>query len=102
VSDDLAALATDAFVYGFPLVFDPQAVGGNMDMGLLAPAPFNSFSRSAAGCCARATQVQRARRHAELETRRDMRLVRTRGGPANAHVIESLDDKVNVALGSSE
>ena len=46
MSGDLAALAADAFVYGFPLVFDLQAVGGDVDMGLLAPAPFNSFSHA--------------------------------------------------------
>jgi hypothetical protein len=46
VSDDLAALAADACIYGFPLVFDLQAVGGGIDMGLLAPAPFNSFSHA--------------------------------------------------------
>jgi hypothetical protein len=28
VSDDLAALAADAYIYGFPLVFDLQAVAG--------------------------------------------------------------------------
>ncbi len=43
MSDDLAALAADAYVYGFPLVIDLQAVGGGVDVGLLTPAPFNSF-----------------------------------------------------------
>jgi hypothetical protein len=46
VSDDLAALAADAYIYGFPLVVDLQAVGGGARMGLLAPAPFNSFSHA--------------------------------------------------------
>jgi hypothetical protein len=48
VSDDLAALAADAYVYGFPLVFNLQAVDGfaRQGMGLLAPAPFNSFSHA--------------------------------------------------------
>src|SRR5271166_1023771 len=48
VSDDLAALAADAYVYGFPLVFDLQEVGGftREGMGSLAPAPFNSFSHA--------------------------------------------------------
>ena len=46
MSDDLAALAADAYVYGFPLVFDLQAVRGDGGMGLLAPAPFNSFSHA--------------------------------------------------------
>ena len=46
MSDDPAALAADAYVYGFPLIFDLQAVGGDVDMGLLAPAPFNSFSHA--------------------------------------------------------
>ena len=46
MSDDLAALAADAYVYGFPLVFDLQAVGGGMDTGVIAPAPFNRFSHA--------------------------------------------------------
>ena len=46
MTDDLAALAADAYVYGFPLVIDLQAVGGGVDMGSLAPAPFNSFSHA--------------------------------------------------------
>ena len=46
MSDDLAALAADAYVYGFPLVFDLQAVGGDLDIGLLAQGPFNSFSHA--------------------------------------------------------
>ena len=33
VSDDLAALAADAYIYGFPLVFDLQMVGGQAEMG---------------------------------------------------------------------
>ena len=32
MSDDLAALAADAFIYGFPLVFDLQMVGGQAEM----------------------------------------------------------------------
>jgi hypothetical protein len=46
VSDDLPALAADAYIYGFPLVFNSHAVGGDTDMGLLTPAPFNSFSHA--------------------------------------------------------
>jgi hypothetical protein len=46
VSDDLAALAADAYIYGFPLVFDLQMVGGKADMGMIAPTPFNSFSHA--------------------------------------------------------
>ena len=46
-SEDLAALAADAYVYGFPLVFDLQMVGGQADLGMIAPAPFNSFSHAA-------------------------------------------------------
>jgi hypothetical protein len=46
VSEDLAELAADAYVYGFPLVFDLQMVGGKADMGMIAPAPFNSFSHA--------------------------------------------------------
>jgi len=46
VSDDLAALAADAYVYGFPLVFDLQMVGGHAQMGMIAPASFNSFGHA--------------------------------------------------------
>ena len=48
VSDDLAALAADAYVYGFPLVFDLQEVGrvSGQGFGSLAPAPFNRFSHA--------------------------------------------------------
>jgi hypothetical protein len=46
VSNDLAALAAEAYIYGFPLVFDLQAVGGHVDMGLMTPAPFNRFSHA--------------------------------------------------------
>ncbi len=46
MSDELAALAAEAYVYGFPLLFDLQAVSGNVDMGLIARAPFNSFSHA--------------------------------------------------------
>ena len=48
MSDDLAALAADAYVYGFPLVSDLRAVGSftREGMGSLAPASFNSFSHA--------------------------------------------------------
>ena len=46
MSDDLAALAADAYIYGFPLVFDLQMVGGQAQMGMITPAPFNSFSHA--------------------------------------------------------
>jgi hypothetical protein len=48
VSDDLAALAADAYIYGFPLIFDLQEAGGftREGMGSLDPAPFNSFSHA--------------------------------------------------------
>jgi hypothetical protein len=48
VSDDLAALAEEAYIYGFPLIFDLQQVGGfaREGLGSLAPAPFNSFSHA--------------------------------------------------------
>jgi hypothetical protein len=46
VSDDLAVLAADAYVYGFPLVFDLQMASGQAEMGLFAPAPFNTFSHA--------------------------------------------------------
>ena len=48
MTGDLAALAADAYVYGFPLVFDVQEVGSFLreGMGSVAPAPFNSFSHA--------------------------------------------------------
>jgi len=46
MSDDLEALAADAYIYGFPLVFDLQMVGGQAELGMIAPAPFNSFSHA--------------------------------------------------------
>jgi hypothetical protein len=42
----LAALAADAYIYGFPLVFDLQMVGGQAQLGMIAPGPFNSFSHA--------------------------------------------------------
>jgi len=48
VSDDLAALAADAYIYGFPLVIDLRMVGGftREGMGSLPAGPFNSFSHA--------------------------------------------------------
>jgi hypothetical protein len=48
VSDDRAALAADAYIYGFPLVFDLQEVGSftREGMGSIAPAPLNSFGHA--------------------------------------------------------
>ena len=46
MSDDLAALAADAFVYGFRLAFDLQQVGGHAGMGMITPGPFNTFSHA--------------------------------------------------------
>jgi hypothetical protein len=46
VSDELAALATEAYIYGFPLIFDLQMVSGQAELGMIAPAPFNSFSHA--------------------------------------------------------
>ena len=46
MSDDLAALAADAYIYGFPLIFDLQMAGGQAQMGIITPAPFNSFSHA--------------------------------------------------------
>src|SRR5215469_14180059 len=46
VSNDLAVLAAEAYVYGFPLVFDLQMAGGKAQMGMIAPAPFNNFSHA--------------------------------------------------------
>ena len=47
MSDDLAALAAEAYVYGFPLVFNVQMLGGGVDVGLVKPGPLNSFSHAA-------------------------------------------------------
>jgi hypothetical protein len=48
VSDDLAVLAADAYIYGFPLVFDLQEVSSFIrdGMGSIAPAPLNSFGHA--------------------------------------------------------
>src|SRR6476646_12172462 len=46
--DELAELAAEAFIYGFPLVFDLQEVERftRVGMGALAPAPLNVFSHA--------------------------------------------------------
>jgi hypothetical protein len=46
VRDDLAALAADAYIYGFPLVFGLQTVGGQAEMGMITPSPLNTFSHA--------------------------------------------------------
>jgi hypothetical protein len=48
VNDDLTGLAEDAYIYGFPLVYDLQQVGGfsRDGMGSIPPAPFNSFGHA--------------------------------------------------------
>ena len=48
MSDDLAALAADAYIYGFALTFDLQQVRRftHEGMGSLAPAPANIFSHA--------------------------------------------------------
>jgi hypothetical protein len=48
VSEDLAALAAEAYIYGFALVFDLQMVGGFTQKGLgsTPAAAFNHFSHS--------------------------------------------------------
>jgi hypothetical protein len=50
VSDDLVALAAEAYIYGFPLIFDLQQVSGfaREGLGSLAAAPFNRFSHAPA------------------------------------------------------
>jgi hypothetical protein len=47
---DLTALAAEAYVYGFPLVFDLQQVDRFIRQGIgsLSPAPFNRFSHATA------------------------------------------------------
>ena len=46
MSDELAALAAEAYIYGFPLIFDLQMAGGHAELGMITPAPFNSFSHA--------------------------------------------------------
>jgi hypothetical protein len=40
------ALAAEAYIYGFALVFNLQMVDGQVDTGLIKPGPFNSFSHA--------------------------------------------------------
>ena len=53
MSDDLTALAADAYVYGFALVFDLQQVSRftRDGLGSLRPAPFNQFSHASGLAC---------------------------------------------------
>ena len=48
MADERAALAADAYVYGYPLVYDLGEVDrlGRVGMGSLAPAPMNTFSHA--------------------------------------------------------
>ncbi|MBJ7329224.1 MAG: DUF1254 domain-containing protein [Solirubrobacteraceae bacterium] len=48
MTDDRIALATEAFIYGFPLVFNLEQVERFTEhgMGSLAPAPFNVFAHA--------------------------------------------------------
>ena len=46
MSGDLKALAEEAYIYGFPLVFNLQMAGGQVEMGMLKPGPFNTFSHA--------------------------------------------------------
>jgi hypothetical protein len=48
VADGLAALAAEAYIYGFPLIFDLQEVNRvrRKGLGSVAPAPFNRFSHA--------------------------------------------------------
>ncbi len=50
MSDDLAARAAEAYVYGFPLIFDLQEVRrvAREGMGSLPPASVNSFAHASA------------------------------------------------------
>src|SRR5690349_17566919 len=49
-TDELAALAADAFIYGFPLVYDLSEIERftRAGMGSLAPSPLNAFSHATA------------------------------------------------------
>ena len=59
LTEDLAVLAAEAFLYGFPLVFDLQEVERftRTGMGALAPAPLNEFSHATALAGPRGTFV---------------------------------------------
>jgi hypothetical protein len=48
MSDDRAALAAEAFIYGFPLVFDLQEVARftARGMGSVPATPFNAFGHA--------------------------------------------------------
>jgi len=48
MADERTALAADAYVYGYPLVYDLAEVDrvGRVGMGSLAPAPMNTFSHA--------------------------------------------------------
>ena len=46
MSDDLAALAAEAYVYGFPLTFNLQMISGRADLGMMTPGPFNTFGHA--------------------------------------------------------
>ena len=48
MADERVALAADAYVYGYPLVYDLAEVDrvGRVGMGSLAPAPMNTFSHA--------------------------------------------------------
>jgi hypothetical protein len=50
VSDDLAALAAEAYNYGFPLIFDMQEVSRftRDGMGSVSASPFNAFGHAPA------------------------------------------------------
>jgi hypothetical protein len=60
VSDELAALAADAYVYGFPLIFDLQMVGGQAEMGMIKPATWPG--RWPPGACGGTTGTRRPTR----------------------------------------
>ena len=48
MSDDLAALAAEAYIYGFPLIFDMQEVSRFIreGMGSVSASPLNAFSHA--------------------------------------------------------
>jgi hypothetical protein len=50
VSDDLAALAAEAYIYGFPLIFDMQEVSRftREGIGSVSASPFNAFGHAPA------------------------------------------------------
>jgi hypothetical protein len=86
-SKDLEALAAEAYVYGFPVVFDLQEVDRfrREGMGSLAAAPFNSFSHASQLAGPEDTFVS-----INNDTVYSIAQIDVSGGPVRLHVPDSL------------